>query len=491
MPLKTIVTINVDDKKFQEWIKQPHAIKVGVDPESIGPGNSRRPGGKSEVEKDRKKQKEFWGSIEKSGKSFAKELEKSTLALAKWTLGAGFVIGGLGVTGAKTVGNLAENVESRRFAARGLGLLSGEQQAFGINYRTMVNPDEFLSNVFEAKKDLEKKSALYNLGFTENQIQENPVDLAKSIIPAIKEFLDREKPENITQQWIGGNLLGKLGLSVQDVERINNTTKQEILTAQSQFEIDRKTLKLSEQQQNEYIKLNQQADRASKQIENAFIVGLKQVAPELDKLSKSLVDAITTITGSNSFKESIDLLSDGIKTFADYLTSQSFKSDMQNFLNFVHSINEITTKTIGFFGGNSIHKQYEELKSQGIIKEEFNEQEWQKQGYSQSDIANEKEAMEKIIVDEYNKNQKKVGIAEAALTIVESSAIGFGEGVSEGIKRNFDLEKYKRGFMQGHLDKIFLNGENKNNYLRPEININNNSSADVSVKMNALGVGVQ
>src|SRR6516225_1091163 len=101
-----------------------------------------------------------------------------------------------------------------------------------------------------------------------------------------------------------------------------------------------------------------QFDRASQTIKNSFIAALVPLAPQLERLSGAVADAIKIFLQSPIVKKWIDGLADGIKGLAEYLASDQFKSDLSGFLNAldvaagsIYSFARKVNRAFGLFGG--------------------------------------------------------------------------------------------------------------------------------------------
>ena len=227
----------------------------------------------------------------------------------------------------------------------------------------------------------------------------------------------------------------------------------EIAVIQEQNKKDKEQIILSEQVQQDWVKLSQQATRAGQQIEVEFVKALVKVAPELTKLSEALIVDIRELAGSNGLKDGVHELSKGIHALSDYLGSESFKSDIKGFTEMVHNV-------AGFLGlGDQSDKELAEF-DKAIANGEVD--------YSFKTPPTDDEKRQ--IAHEWYQNKPK------------SSWFNPQENFRQFEEQGRNTDTYK------FLDKMFPRTSAPSAPNTGTITINNNSSADVMYNMHRLGI---
>ena len=425
-----IVKIQVDDTDFKKFIASTKGLKIGV-----SPAHSK------EEEKHFKQQKKRWLEEDRHYRNFTKNILDATKSLAKWTA----ITGGLGVAGAYGSGKLGNSVEQQRFTSRGLGISSAEQEAFKINYRTLVNTEDLLQKVSESLSDYSKRAGFYAAGLSESDITgKDAAEVAAALIPKLKEAFEKGG------QSVQGAEAFKLTqfVDLATLKRLADLQSGELETADKQFALDVSNLKLTTDQQKSWIELSQQATRAGQQIEVEFVKALQMVAPELKELSSALVVDIKHLSGTNGLKDGVIELSKGVHSLAEYLGSSSFKADITAFMEGVH-------KVANFFGlGDQSNIELQEF-DKAIANGEVD--------YSFKTPPTDEE--KKQLAHDWYSTRKKSSWFEPQ--------DNFKKFEEEG--RKSEIYKF--------LDKTFKPSAQPST----SITINNNSSADVMYNMNRLG----
>lgn len=258
----------------------------------------------------------FWKDTAKYVSGTAKDITKIVTGVLKLAGVGGIFAGLLGAGSLFGLKGLAQSAASQGRSASGLNITTGQQRAFGLNFRQFVNPDSFLSSVTEAMQDLSKRSSLYGAGLTEADLQgKNPAQVAAMLIPKLRErFIQSGK----TQQGIEAFQLGQFG-SLEDFNRLANASPKQLQQAQRQYDIDSRNLNLTEAQISLWTRLNQQLDRAGIQIENSLIQALSPLAPQISKLSDAFSNFISKTLGGPEAKKWIDNFANGLGGFADWI----------------------------------------------------------------------------------------------------------------------------------------------------------------------------
>lgn len=258
----------------------------------------------------------------------SRNIISATASLLKWAGLTGIVSGLVGAGGIWGIDRLAISAGNARREAQGLGLSSGQQQAFEINYQRYVEPDSFLGNINDIIHDQTKQ---YGLGGKVAQLHDqgfNTADIAAAIIPELRsQFIQGGQTEQGRQAYGLQNFA-----SLQDLLRLAANKPEDIDASRAGYRRDAGTLAVGPDIQKQWQEFSNQMQRAGQQIENTFIKDLIPLEPGLEKLSASFANVVDTFLKSDQVKVWLTDLSDGLGTFARYLDSPSFKTDVEDFV---------------------------------------------------------------------------------------------------------------------------------------------------------------
>ncbi len=272
-----------------------------------------------------------WHNMAKDSKDFATNIYEATRSLLKWSTLTGVIGGLLGGGGLFGIDRLATAAGSQRRSALGLGVNSGEERAFDLNYGRVVDSQNFLSGVNEAMLDVTKRWTLTASGLSPNQIQgKNTAEVSGMLLPRIKTLADQTNPNNLEQ------LRTSLGISqfmsLRDLERLRNTPASEVAGYGKSYEADRKNLAVPDGVLKAWQDLQTQLGRAGTQLENVLINGLVRLAEPIGKLSKSVVDLFEALAKSPVVKGWIETLAEVLEKFAKWIGSPDFEKDVLKFV---------------------------------------------------------------------------------------------------------------------------------------------------------------
>ncbi|MEX3914891.1 lytic transglycosylase domain-containing protein [Paraburkholderia sp. BR10872] len=293
--------------------------------------------------------------IAKGAFSIAKNIGKATLSLLKWGGLASIFSGLLGGVGLFGIDRLANSASNIRRESQGLGVSPGELQAARINFGKFTDVDSTLENVANARSDVSKRWVFSALGV--NPDRGSNVDVFADSLKAAKHAFEQS---GMTQQGAEAHGLTEL-FSMDDLRRLHAMTDQEIDDSVRKQQADKQALDVSDQTLRGWQSLKIQLDRAGTQIENVLITKLSSLSDPLSSLSGAVVDAITMFANDKDLPGYIQTLGDKIREFATYLTSDQFKSDMEDFAEKV--------KKVASGLGDLFDWIYSKLKFLGIIKE--------------------------------------------------------------------------------------------------------------------------
>lgn len=372
MPVKSVITVDVDDaafKRFAElyskydaavkklpaaWQQQGKATAaMSADAQAISAallaqaeifqrmlGTQKK--GRQEVEATGR----VWNAMARSTKEVAGNITRATSQLLRWTALTSVFSGLLGAGGLFGIDRLAGSVSAGRRGASGLGVSYGEHNAFGVNFGRLVDSGSFISSVNEALHDVTKRSGLYGAGLTEGDLQgKNSAQVGSQLLSALK-TLAGQTPDNQL-----GNVLQARGLNqfvtLQDFQRLKGTSREELNSIRGSFGKDSTSLGLDPEAQKAWQDFSVQMNRAGSLIENVFVKGLTPLVPALNQLSDSAAKAIETFLAAPKLKQWITDLGTGLEKAAVYLGSEDFQNKVKSF---VTAFGEVVDATIAAAG---------------------------------------------------------------------------------------------------------------------------------------------
>ena len=238
----------------------------------------------------------------------------------------GLIGGILGVGSLWGIDRLALSAGGARRSALGLGVTSGEQQAFGINFGRFVDPNSTLENIANAQNDVSKWRVFSSLGIKDFQTRD-AASLAPEFLAKAKALFDR----NPTQQSADAYGLTDV-ISMDDLRRLHNTPQSELDQAGGRYAKDRTGLAVSGRDQQAWQDFTQQLSRAGTLLENTLIHGLVGLAKPLGDLSQGVSDVVKALAKSPEVKSLLDSAASGLEHFAKFIGTPEFKSDVEGFV---------------------------------------------------------------------------------------------------------------------------------------------------------------
>lgn len=349
---KPILEIPVDDEKFKKfyalYIKyKESAAKDGVDAEKLGKRlqQSLRSvlGVQEQIASSSRTMATYWSSISSSTKTAYGNIHNAIGTLMKWTGVGGLVTGGsVGILGLG-FDRLAGAASAGRRSSSGLGLTYGQQKAFTLSYDRLLDSAGFLGGVATGRGNIGSGAAgaLFSLGL-DPRSGGNTATMAVEALQRVRQLTLQTPDEQLGMQH-EARRLGELGLTVEDLRRIKGLSAQEFeeyssdyAKRTSQVDVTDRTLK---QWQDFYVQL----DTAGEKIKSALINGLTSLAKPLSELSEALGSAVTQLIGSQGFKEIIGSVTRGLQQFADYVSRDEFKKDVDDF---AEAVSTLARKTV-------------------------------------------------------------------------------------------------------------------------------------------------
>lgn len=268
-------------------------------------------------------------------KTIAGNVAKTTLNLLKWvTLGGAFT-GLLGVGSLWGLGTLASRVGNDRRTAQGLGVSTGDRQAFGINFGRYVDSDNVLGKVAAAKSDMSQWGAFAAMGV--NPAGKDPAELAIEMQRRAKSVFDAGGG---TEQEAGAHGLLNF-FTMEDLRRLHATSSKDLDKSETDYGRDRAAFGLSDDTSRKWQEFSMQMSRAGRQIQNVFVDALgDKVVPELTELSVQVAKTVAAFLKGDDFKVWMDKAAEGVKNFAQWLGKQDTQDKLKKFVDGVSLVGE-------------------------------------------------------------------------------------------------------------------------------------------------------
>lgn len=290
-----------------------------------------------------------WRDISKSTKSVLTNIKDTTISLFKWASVGTIFTGLLGAGSLFGLTELAGGVGATRRQSLGIGTTYGEKKAFDVNYGRIVDSDAYLSNVNASLHDVTKRNALYSAGLSDSDLRgKDTAQVALALIPKLKELADKTNPA-LLGQVLEARRLDQF-ISLQDFERLRNTSKAELGGYASAFGRDVGAFGQDEKTQRAWQDFSVQLSRAGQKIEGVFVRGLEPLTPALSHLSDSIANALKGLLSNPKMGDWIKSFGDGIEGAAKYIGGDQFPKDVKSFVDGVSDLAKGVVEALKWLG---------------------------------------------------------------------------------------------------------------------------------------------
>jgi hypothetical protein len=349
MATKSIIEIDIQDEKFQAFVKDFEKLK-----------NAQKAFGKSwddinkkinQSDVNVKKFQKTWKDLEKTAKdagsafsnvasvtyNIAKNVASTTLSLGKWlTIGA--TVGGFGL------GGLAASASDYRKKAQGLGISTGGLRAAETTLGRYINPESTFANLADIQSDLSKRQIYARLGGQVGQLEQGGNQLKptteQDLPTIIKNAVQLFNQGGKTQQFAEATGLTQV-FTMEELRRLSSLSREELSKTINSYQENRKKLAVTDQQsalwQDFWYKLRE----SGQTLETGFIKALQGAIPELIALSGTVTDAIIAFLKSGEMQKAIE-------DFVSYIDRGEFKEDISAVFTALRDLAEFINDTFGF-----------------------------------------------------------------------------------------------------------------------------------------------
>lgn len=298
----------------------------------------------------------LWTSMAHSTKDVAKSILGATEGLLKWSGILGAVGGLLGAGGLWGIDRMAMAAAGQRSSGMGLGMSTGAQKAFNINFgggRLLDNADAFLDWVNQMETDRSKQGPAYALTRGVGLSGDTEKD-ALRLMKGIRTLAQQTELGNL------GTIMGGFGapLSSAEQRRFKTMGNPEYGGLFMNYAKDATRLNTPDDIGKKWADFTQQMERAGQSIFNTFVKGLAPLADPLAHLSAGIVKFTETLLKSDLVKDAINNLASWLEKFSGTISAPAFLDDVKTFTSDVgdlaDAIHTITHpgQAIANFGSN-------------------------------------------------------------------------------------------------------------------------------------------
>ena len=308
---------NVTAQAVNQTVQQGNQIRLIVN-------------GQSQIARSAKTQASYWHDLSKSSRSFAGHITDATRSLLRWASLTGVIGGLLGAGGLFGIDRLAASAGGQRRSALGLGISSGEQQAFNLNYGRVVDAPAFLGQTNDMMHDITQQWKLRSEGLSEGDTTgKDAAEVSVMRINALKKMVDGVNNPAIMRQILDSH--GFKDVDTETATRIKNTPASELAEYYKGYQKDKRN-GLNDSELRLWQNLDVQLRRAGITLENTFIKGLTALAGPIGNLSAAFTKAVGDLLSAPQLRDWINDLAHGVKWFADYMQTPAFKANVEAFV---------------------------------------------------------------------------------------------------------------------------------------------------------------
>ena len=263
----------------------------------------------------------LFNNLEKAGGSL---LRISSLASAGIAAGSGL----LGLGAMWGLDRMGASYGNALRGAQGRGATVPGSAAFATSFGRLVDPNSFLAATNTALTDVTRRVWLYNIGLSDAQLRGRSTDqVAAMAMPDIWKVLHRyprEQLQNVVRAF-------RLPISAEESTRIYDRPYQDIVNELQAYTRYRRQFNVSDQDLQRWQDFQYQLKAASNTLWAKFGAALSQVAPQLIGLSGELTKLAADFVKSETFKKWVNDATDGLKRLDKWLTGPTFQKDLKGF----------------------------------------------------------------------------------------------------------------------------------------------------------------
>ena len=345
MTVKSVIEIDVLDEKFKAFSAAFEKYKKSVDDQSKKWKEFNKT-----LEEAEKKQKAFNKAMQDGASalkgavgltaSIASNMASAAISAAKWltysAIGGGFGLGGL-----------ASSSSNLRREATGLGVNTSQLRAartYGEPYLGGI--EGVMSGIQRLQTDVTKSWMLNYVGANKNK---NAFENLPDVLKHAREVLQSTGGDIYTAKKQTPGL--EEVLTDEQLQTLANMTAKEAENLDISLRKGASKFKVDEADYENWRKFFIQLKEAGNYIENKLVIHLKTLGDAFAKISEAVVEAIDKILSNDRVIKFLnETLPEALKKFAEYLTSDKFKADIDKFLNALAKLADAALGAAQFLG---------------------------------------------------------------------------------------------------------------------------------------------
>lgn len=266
-----------------------------------------------------------WKELASTSVNFAKNIASATLNMGKWLALTGVASAAFGAFG---LDRLAGGVADTRKESMGLGTSAGELKSASLYFgKALSDVSGSLDAIHEMQMDRSKWGGFSAMGI--NPVRASGMDttelLAEMMTKARDIFTRSGGNANTAKAYHLTDFL-----SLQDLSVLMRMMDDEYKNMLRQQSANVRPLGLNDRTQQAWQTLSIQLDAAGEKIKNVFVDKLTPLVGPLTQLSVAITAALREVLSTDTIKKWISDLSGAVTKFANYLTSDDFKADIQS-----------------------------------------------------------------------------------------------------------------------------------------------------------------
>jgi hypothetical protein len=361
MPLKTLISIPVDDDRFKEFLalfaKYEAALKampgawhdVGDAAAKSGVGfEGLAAAAMAQVDilhklnqEERQRERTVTGTASSmrrmahDARDVAKHITESTRQLMRWSGVTGMLGGLAGLGGLYGFDNMIRGASSTRTRSLSLGVRPGTLLALQSNLGQLINPESAMQRIVGMQQNPNAATKFLTMGLS-NDVSAPPDKALLDIMGVANRFYQQTKAQggleflSVQPQWQA--IVSALG--EEGARTVGNLRPGELASLTARTRRDQVTnfgqapgtFRAAQD-------LQQQLTRVSSILEYKFLGALSPLMPELTKLSGAIGGTIADLIGSNGFKHAVSFATDELNDFDNFMKNPKTKKNIDDFVN--------------------------------------------------------------------------------------------------------------------------------------------------------------
>lgn len=361
MANKSVIAINVDDQQFKafyELYKEFHA-NVEDMPEawkqiggsaieaqqamsgaaSVLMGNLERAAGHASNLADHLKEAkeaqrafalatgESDSAMKRLGKG-AKELKETLFGIGGFLMKLGVLGVGSSIAGFFGMDKLAQFAVGTQRQARGLGMTTGQLQAFKTDYDRFGLDEGTLNTVANSRTDLSKMWAIQRAlgGMPQDQIDRlDTGELTARLAQQAHDWWSSTPSNQHNEAFYQASGLPQAGISLDQARLLGNTSASELMRALVQYKGDRNRLGISDKSTDALYSFSRELEKTGRMLETSLANHLAPLGTGLELFTKRLGEDADALFNKILTPENLDKVEKGLEGVADYLVSDDFQ----------------------------------------------------------------------------------------------------------------------------------------------------------------------